>query len=118
MPKTVLLGLAPVRIKHPTAVQSQVLPLLLKGRDTLAIAPTGSGKTLAFVLPILAGLAEQTNRKAPYALILAPTRELVNQTTRVLKAFKPFLSAKLTCVSITQASAAGTDFSKVRQQNT
>ena len=43
---------------------------------------TGSGKTYAFLLPLVARLSE-SNRparpKAPRALILAPTRELVDQ---------------------------------------
>lgn len=79
----------------------------------LAISPTGSGKTLAFVLPILADILKHTDHSNPYALLLAPTRELAHQTTRVVDAFKPLLGVKLVCTSITQASAAGSDFTKV-----
>ena len=113
LPKDLLLALPAVGLKRPTAVQSQVLPLLLDRRDVLAISPTGSGKTLAFVLPVLADILKRTDHSNPYALLLAPSRELVHQTTRVVDAFKPLLGVKLACSSITQASAAGTDFSKV-----
>ena len=79
----------------------------------LAISPTGSGKTLAFVLPVLADILKCREHSNPYALLLAPSRELVHQTARVVDAFKPLLGVKLACSSITQASAAGSDFSKV-----
>ena len=116
LPNQVLQSLASQRITSPTPIQSQALPLLLSGRDVLAISPTGSGKTLAFVLPILAGLAKDKDHRCPYALLLAPTRELVLQTGRVVEEFKSGLAFKFACSSITQASAAGADFSKVAFQ--
>ena len=70
--------------QQPTAVQAQVLPLALQGRDGVAVAPTGSGKTGAFLLPMLQHLLAapnlQTERPRPLrALVLAPTRELAAQ---------------------------------------
>ena len=66
----------------PTPIQSQTVPAALEGRDILGCAQTGTGKTAAFALPILNQLGKQ-NRKAkpnrPFALILAPTRELAIQ---------------------------------------
>lgn len=49
----------------------------------MACAPTGSGKTMSFLFPLICHLS---NLKAPdntgvKALILAPTRELVQQVT-------------------------------------
>jgi superfamily II DNA/RNA helicase len=43
-------------ITTPTAVQMQAIPVMLKGRDMIVMAPTGSGKTLAFTLGILGRL--------------------------------------------------------------
>jgi ATP-dependent RNA helicase RhlE len=65
----------------PTAVQSQVIPATLSGRDVWASAPTGSGKTAAYALPILHGLASAVaaRPRRVRALVLAPTRELAAQ---------------------------------------
>lgn len=68
--------------KAPTAVQSQVIPLMLDRREIICSAPTGSGKTLAFVLPIVHQLAEPKRCGSFRAVILAPTRELAKQTHR------------------------------------
>jgi len=38
-------------IREMTAVQQKTLPLMIEGRDVIAIAPTGTGKTLAFGIP-------------------------------------------------------------------
>ena len=84
------LGLAPTLTRelaqagfsHPTPIQAQSIPLALEGHDILGLAQTGTGKTLAFGLPMLQRLMENPRRPAPKtvtALVLAPTRELVNQ---------------------------------------
>jgi ATP-dependent RNA helicase DDX52/ROK1 len=44
----------------------------------MACAPTGSGKTIAFLFPLLYHL-KKPEKKGFRALILAPTRELVQQ---------------------------------------
>jgi ATP-dependent RNA helicase RhlE len=66
----------------PTPIQSKAIPLLLEGRDIMGLAQTGTGKTAAFGLPLIHRLIEDKGVPAPKsvrALILAPTRELVNQ---------------------------------------
>lgn len=68
--------------KAPTAVQSQVIPLMLDRREIICSAPTGSGKTLAFVLPIVHQLRQPMRLGSFRALILAPTRELAKQIHR------------------------------------
>ena len=79
--------LASTGITEPTPIQAATLPDSLKGRDVLGRGRTGSGKTLAFLLPLVARLDASSSRrspKRPRALILAPTRELVNQIDAVL----------------------------------
>ena len=60
-----------------TPIQEKSLPLLLNGKDLLGQSKTGSGKTAAFALPILQNL--EANQRQVQALVICPTRELVNQ---------------------------------------
>lgn len=65
---------------HPTPIQEQAIPIVLKGQDLLGCAQTGTGKTAAFAVPILQLLYDQ--RPSPNGvkvLILTPTRELAIQ---------------------------------------
>ncbi|NMC97115.1 MAG: DEAD/DEAH box helicase, partial [Deltaproteobacteria bacterium] len=63
----------------PTPIQLQSIPPIMEGRDVMGLAQTGTGKTAAFVLPILQRLM-QGARGHVRALIIAPTRELSEQT--------------------------------------
>lgn len=70
-----------------TRIQCETIPRMLTGIDILLRSETGSGKTLAFLLPGLQ-LLVSLDRRTPLSrsmgtrvLLLAPTRELVSQTT-------------------------------------
>ncbi|XP_077370579.1 putative ATP-dependent RNA helicase DDX4 isoform X2 [Festucalex cinctus] len=70
----------------PTPVQKHAIPIVSAGRDLMACAQTGSGKTAAFLLPILQQLMADgvaassfSEQQEPEAIIVAPTRELINQ---------------------------------------
>ena len=74
----------------PTPIQAQAIPLVLQGRDLVGLAQTGTGKTAAFGLPIIEMLlkdAKRPDNRTVRTLILAPTRELVNQIADNLKLF-------------------------------
>ncbi|XP_044916684.1 probable ATP-dependent RNA helicase DDX4 isoform X10 [Felis catus] len=69
-----------------TPVQKYSIPIILAGRDLMACAQTGSGKTAAFLLPILAHMMRDgitasrfKDLQEPECIIVAPTRELINQ---------------------------------------
>ena len=87
---------------EPTPVQAQAFPILLSGRDLLAVAQTGTGKTAAFALPILERIAQgeavktgtAANVARPFALILAPTRELASQIEKNIRDYARFLPIK------------------------
>ncbi|MFN2374252.1 MAG: DEAD/DEAH box helicase [Cyclonatronaceae bacterium] len=67
---------------HPTPIQTQAIPVALKGTDILGCAQTGTGKTAAFAIPILQNLAARTNgsqNRKIRSLIVTPTRELAIQ---------------------------------------
>ncbi|KAI9591501.1 P-loop containing nucleoside triphosphate hydrolase protein [Syncephalis fuscata] len=90
--------------KEPTAIQRQAIPIGLQNRDIIGIAETGSGKTASFVIPMLMFISElpklneENQMHGPYALILAPTRELALQIEQeTIKFAKPM---NFHCVSI------------------
>lgn len=74
-----------------TGVQRQAVTIGLAGRDLMAIAPTHSGKTAAFCIPMLVHcvslsmMDDYKRRAGPYAMIMAPTRELCCQIENVIK---------------------------------
>ncbi|MCA0042799.1 DEAD/DEAH box helicase [Celeribacter litoreus] len=85
-----MLGLKPklldvlkdIGIDTPTPIQARAIPEVMNGRDVMGLAQTGTGKTLAFGLPLMHMAYSDGSKPAPKtvrALILAPTRELVNQ---------------------------------------
>ncbi len=86
MPARLADVLSGLGIDVPTPIQAATLPDALAGRDVLGRGRTGSGKTYAFLLPLVARLAKggRARSKAPRALILAPTRELVSQIDAAL----------------------------------
>ena len=81
-------------IKSPTEIQEKAIPVLLNSKtDFIGLAQTGTGKTAAFGLPILHNI----NSALPYtqALILAPTRELVQQIKKQLFKFTKYTDDKI-----------------------
>ncbi|WP_370086810.1 DEAD/DEAH box helicase [Ekhidna sp.] len=82
----------------PTPVQEKAIPLLLTENPTdfIGLAQTGTGKTAAFGLPLIDLL--DTSNNATQALIMAPTRELGQQTAKQLNDFaksKPQLNVEV-----------------------
>lgn len=82
LPKFVTESIRRAEYKKPYAIQMQCIPIGLLKKDLIGIAPTGSGKSAAFLIPLIAYLStlprlnDETCKEGPYALILAPTREL------------------------------------------
>ena len=61
----------------PSPIQAALIPEALDGRDVIGQAKTGTGKTAAFGIPLIEML--EARGKGPQAIVLAPTRELVQQ---------------------------------------
>ena len=84
--KALMRRLAEAGFDQPTPIQRQAIPILLEANELLAIAPTGSGKTLSFLLPIVVKLrTRDDDAGGPRALLLSPTKELAQQSHRILK---------------------------------
>lgn len=73
----VLTSLERIGYQHMTPIQEMAIPKLLTGQDFLGQAPTGTGKTAAFGIPLISRL--QPGSQIVEALIIGPTRELVQQ---------------------------------------
>ncbi|XP_045622941.2 ATP-dependent RNA helicase DDX54 isoform X2 [Procambarus clarkii] len=71
--------------KVPTPIQRKTIPLILEGKDVVAMARTGSGKTACFLIPLFEKLQTHSAQTGARALILSPTRELALQTLKFTK---------------------------------
>lgn len=78
---------------QPTPIQQQAVPVIVQGRDVIAMAPTGSGKTVAFVLPLLQQFMARaaTSPRRLAQLVLVPTRELATQVAGTFEALAAHL---------------------------
>lgn len=89
-PKCIVRYLERKEITSPSPIQIQGLPVVLSGRDMIAVAQTGSGKTLVFSIPLLLFSLEEEMRlpaepgEGPFCLILCPSRELAFQTYEII----------------------------------
>ena len=82
-------GLFELGIFNPTEIQKEVIPILLQSEiDLVGQAQTGTGKTVAFGLPLLQKIDSKKN--CVQAIILCPTRELVQQVAKQLFRFTKY----------------------------
>lgn len=89
-------------LKTATLIQKRVIPEILDRKSIVVLSETGSGKTLAYALPIASKIKEREERVgrndvngAPYALIVAPTRELASQIFQVFKGISYHLKVRV-----------------------
>lgn len=103
------LGLAPellraiktIGYQKMTPIQQQAIPLARRGANLLATAQTGTGKTTAYALPILQQMLERPKAATPgqtRAIILAPTRELVQQVAESIQQLGQFMTLKVVTI--------------------
>lgn len=88
-----LRGIYSFGFENPSEIQQLAIKPILMGKDIVAQARSGTGKTGAFGI----GLLNQIDVEKDFtqALILAPTRELVEQITNVLSQFSTYLKIKI-----------------------
>lgn len=91
LPKSLQKAIDELGLLHPTPIQLKSFPVIMSGRDVMAIAQTGTGKTFAYLLPILK-LYRFSNSNNPKILILVPTRELVVQVVNDIEKLTPYMS--------------------------
>ncbi len=90
--KELLDGLEAMNFSEMTPVQEQAIPVILEKRDLIACAQTGTGKTAAFLLPLINNLySEPHPENTVNAIIMSPTRELVQQIDQQMEGFSYFV---------------------------
>lgn len=80
--ESILEALEDQNLTHTTPIQEKTLPLTLAGHDVMGLAQTGTGKTAAFLISLFHYLMSNPvhpKAKGPWAIVLAPTRELAVQ---------------------------------------
>ena len=88
----VLEALDAMRFDECTPIQEQAIPIILEGKDLIAVAQTGTGKTAAFLLPVLNKLSEGKHPEdAINCVIMSPTRELAQQIDQQMEGFSYFM---------------------------
>jgi superfamily II DNA/RNA helicase len=99
LPEPLVTALARRGVHAPFAIQARALPDAIAGRDVLGRGQTGSGKTLAFGLPLLTRLNRVPSvPKAPFGLVLVPTRELAQQVADTLAPLGQALGVRVATV--------------------
>ena len=101
--------------REPTLIQKQAIPVVLEGGDLIACAETGTGKTAAFLLPILHKLIIGERPVGTSVLVLAPTRELANQTDIFCRQFAP---KGITCTSLIGGTGYGKQTTALKRNPT
>lgn len=101
--KEVKRNLEEMGFKRPTDIQFKCLPHIQRGEDLLAIAQTGTGKTAAFAIPIIDKIQQiqfKAFEKGSFirAVVMAPTRELAQQITKVFNQIGKQTNVKALCV--------------------
>ena len=88
----VLEALDAMRFDECTPIQEQAIPIILEGKDLIAVAQTGTGKTAAFLLPVLNKLSEGKHPEdAINCVIMSPTRELAQQIDQQMEGYSYFM---------------------------
>jgi ATP-dependent RNA helicase RhlE len=88
-------ALADLGFENATPIQEKSFPVIMSGKDVVAIAQTGTGKTFAYLLPILRQLT-YSEQKQPRVIIVLPTRELVAQVVGEIEKLAKYMSVRFT----------------------
>ena len=84
-----LRGIFAYGFEKPSPIQSKAIMPVIEGKDVIAQAQSGTGKTATFSIGALqrVNLSESSTQ----VLILSPTRELSNQTAKVISSLSSFM---------------------------
>jgi superfamily II DNA/RNA helicase len=87
-----LKGIYAYGFEKPSAIQQRAIRPIVRGRDVIAQSQSGTGKTAVFAISALQ-LLDETSRDVQ-VLILSPTRELAEQSQRVVQSLGDFMNVR------------------------
>ncbi len=99
--ESLITGLQEAGFEHCTPIQAAALPIALKGRDVAGQAQTGTGKSAAFLLACMHRLMTHpvaAEKVGPWAIVLAPTRELALQIHKDAERLGWFTGMDFACI--------------------
>jgi len=106
-----LRGVYAYGFEKPSVIQSRAIKPMMTGRDIIAQAQSGTGKTATFVIGCLNQL--NPSEQVSQALLLSPTRELAQQTFRVVKELGRYMKVTSTiCIGGTNARETAADLER------
>ena len=99
-----LRGIYAYGFEKPSAIQQRAILPIMRGRDVIAQSQSGTGKTAVFSIGILQTI--DTSTRELQALALSPTRELAEQTQKVILALGDYMSVAChVCIGGTSVGA-------------
>lgn len=99
--ESLLTGLKEAGFERCTPIQAATLPLALQRKDIAGQAQTGTGKSAAFLLAcmhLLMTTPVAADKKGPWAIALAPTRELALQIHKDAVRLGWFTGMEFACI--------------------
>ena len=99
--ESLITGLQEAGFERCTPIQAAALPIALKGRDVAGQAQTGTGKSAAFLLACMHRLMTHpvaAEKVGPWAIVLAPTRELALQIHKDAERLGWFTGMDFACI--------------------
>lgn len=106
-----LRGIYAYGFEKPSAIQQRAIRPILRGRDIIAQSQSGTGKTGCFGISALQLLSE--NSRETQVLIMSPTRELAEQTAKVITALGDFMNVK--CHAAIGGKSLGLDLKELER---
>lgn len=87
-----LRGIYAYGFEKPSAIQQRAIKPIIQGRDVIAQSQSGTGKTAVFSIAALQALDTTSNETQ--VLTISPTRELAEQTQKVLLSLGDFMNVQ------------------------
>ncbi|KAG7343930.1 DEAD/DEAH box helicase domain protein [Nitzschia inconspicua] len=109
--KDLLKGIYAYGFEKPSAIQQRAIRPIVQGRDVIAQSQSGTGKTAVFSIASLQ-LLDETSRDVQ-VLVLSPTRELAEQSQRVMQALGDFMNVN--CHACIGGKSLGNDLKELER---